>query len=58
MYDQETLIVMATAFEKQEKWKEIIKIYYHALDSGLSSEPLGELTMKAIAKSTSEGQAK
>ena len=56
--DHETLIVMATVFEKQKQWREIIKLYFYALNGGLLSEHLGTLAMKAVVETTSEGQAK
>ena len=54
--NQETLIAMATALEKDKEWREIIKLYYRALESGLLSEHLGLLAMKAVVESKSEAQ--
>ena len=54
--NQDTLIAMATGLEKDKEWREIIKLYYRALESGLLSERLGLLAMKAIIESKSEGQ--
>jgi hypothetical protein len=56
--DHETLIAMATAFEKDEQWKEIIKIYYHALKCGRLSEKLAFLAMKAVVNTSSKEMPK
>jgi len=55
--DQETLIAMATAFEKQQQWKDIIKLYFYALKTGLLSEHLAGLAMKAVVETESKEEA-
>ena len=56
--DHETLIAMATGFEKDKQWKEIIKIYYHALKCGRLSEQLAFLAMKAVVNTSSKEMPK
>lgn len=55
--DHETLIAMATAFEKGKQWNEIIKLYYYAEDHGLLSEQLGVLAMKAAVETPGKDMA-
>jgi pentatricopeptide repeat protein len=54
--NHETLLAMATGLEKDKEWREIIKLFYRALESGLLSERLGVLGMKAVVESRSDGQ--